>query len=133
MVKNNATKNKKNERFFSGLKGEQIALNEFLKIGFKLVKNRYKNEYGEIDLIVEDEKNKIIVFVEVKRRKNVYDYSSVISHKQWKRIFKSSEIFLYDNCDKYKNYNIRYDAIICFTNSKNIIHIENIFQNDQDI
>jgi len=122
--------NKNNHRFFSGLTGENIALNEFQKIGFSLVKKRYKTEFGEIDLIVEDKKNKILVFVEVKRRNKVFDYSNVISNKQWKRIYNASNVFLYENNDKYKNYYIRYDAIICFEESKNIVHIENIFVND---
>lgn len=122
--------NKNNHRFFSGLTGENIALNEFQKIGFSLVKKRYKTEFGEIDLIVEDKKNKILVFVEVKRRNKVFDYSNVISNKQWKRIYNASNVFLYENNDKYKNYYIRYDAIICFEDSKNIVHIENIFVND---
>lgn len=128
----NVVLNKKNERFFNGLNGEDIALSELKKLNFSLVKQRYKSEYGEIDLIVEDIRKKLLVFVEVKMRKQVYDYSTVISSRQWKRIFTASEDFLEKNKEKYKDYTIRFDAIICFTDSDNIVHIENILQNDQE-
>ena len=125
-----AEKNTKNEKFFSGLTGEKLALIEMEKKGFSLIKKRYKTKYGEIDLIVEDEEKKIIVFVEVKRRKIIYDYENLISKKQWERIYNSAEIFLSENVEKYRDYAIRYDAFICFTNSTNTIHIENILQID---
>ena len=116
-----------NERYFSGLIGEKLALKEMEKCGFSLVKQRYKTVYGEIDLIVENEEKQLLVFVEVKRRKEVYDYSNVITAKQWHRIYNSGNEFISQNYDKYKNYSIRYDAFICFTDSKNTHHIENVF------
>ena len=126
----NVKRNEKNERFFSGLTGENLALIEMEKKGFSLVKNRYKTRYGEIDLIVEDINKKLLVFVEVKRRKAIYDYENVISKNQWNRIYNSAEIFLLENEEKYKDYNIRYDAFICFNNTSNTIHIENVLQID---
>ena len=122
-----AVKNDRNERYFSGLKGEELALQEMEKLGFSLVKKRYKTEFGEIDLIVENAKQKLLVFLEVKRRKTIYDYSTVISQKQWHRIYNSAEQFLAENFETYKDYNIRYDAFICFTDTKTTHHIENIF------
>ncbi len=128
-------KNRRIERYLSGLKGEELALQEMQKKNFSLVKKRFKSEYGEIDLIVEDATNKLIVFVEVKRRKAIYDYENVITKRQWSRIYNSANEFLSQNYDKYKDYCIRYDAFICFTNSANTIHIENIFstENEQSI
>ncbi|GEM_PF-752618 len=120
-------KTEKNERYFTGLEGEEIALKEMEKLGFLLVKKRYKTEFGEIDLIVENEKQKLVVFLEVKRRKKIYDFSAVISKAQWHRIYDSAEQFLAENFEKYKDYNIRYDAFICFTETKTTHHIENVF------
>ena len=68
-----------NSRYKSGLFGEKLALEKMEKLGFQLVKTRYKTKYGEIDLIVENESKKMLVFVEVKRRKEVYDYENVIT------------------------------------------------------
>jgi len=120
-------KNIKNERYFSGLIGEELALKQMQRLGFSLVARRYKTSQGEIDLIVENKSKKLLVFVEVKRRKKVYDYENVITKKQWSRIYNTCEEFLSKNNDKYKDYFIRYDAFICFTDSKNTHHIENIF------
>ena len=116
-----------NGRFVSGLIGEQSALKQMEQVGFSCVAQRYKTQYGEIDLIVENKKQKLLVFMEVKRRKAIYDYEHVISKRQWDRIYNAAEKFLQDNQDKYSDYNIRYDAFICFTGSKTIHHIENIY------
>ena len=123
-------KTENNKRYFSGLLGEKLALNEMKKAGFLLVKQRYKTAYGEIDLIVENPIDKLLVFVEVKRRKEVYDYSSVITQNQWHRIYNAGNEFLAQYYDKYKDYLIRYDAFIYFTDNKNFHHIENIFPTD---
>ena len=120
-------KNIKNERYFSGLIGEELALKQMQKLGFSLVARRYKTSQGEIDLVVENKSKKLLVFVEVKRRKKVYDYENLITKKQWSRIYNTCVEFLSKNNDKYKDYFIRYDAFICFTDSKNTHHIENIF------
>ena len=40
-----------NSRYKSGLFGEKLALEKMEKLGFQLVKTRYKTKYGEIDLI----------------------------------------------------------------------------------
>lgn len=125
-------RNSKSERYFSGLKGEELALQEMKKKGFLFVKKRFRSEYGEIDLIVDNAVNKLIVFVEVKRRKVVYDYENVITKQQWNRIYNSANEFLSQNYDKYKDYCIRYDAFICFTNSTKTIHIENICPTEND-
>ena len=127
---NNHSSIKDNSRYKSGLLGEKIALKEMEKLGFEFVCFRYKTKEGEIDLIVEDKKQKLLVFVEVKRRKAIYDYENVISKNQWNRIYNSAEIFLLENEEKYKDYNIRYDAFICFNNTSNTIHIENVLQID---
>ena len=115
------------KNYVSGLIGEKIASDKMIKNGFTLLKQRYKTKFGEIDLIFKNETQKLLVFVEVKRRKNIYDYSEVITKKQWHRIYNTADNFIAENYDEYKDYSIRYDAFICFTKSKNTIHIENIF------
>ena len=129
-IKNIEKNNCKSERYLSGLFGEKLALEEMKKYGFSLVKQRYKTSSGEIDLIVKNKKQKLLVFIEVKRRKKIYDYENVITKQQWNRIYDASSEFLAENQEQYKDYFIRYDAFICFTNSNNTHHIENIFPTD---
>ena len=122
--------NKDNRRYKSGLLGEELALKELQKLGFSLVEHRYKTKSGEIDLIVKSNEKKMIVFVEVKRRKEVYDYDCVVSKPQWKRILEASEEFLQQHWDEYKDFQVRFDEFIFFTNNSNFHHIENIIPDE---
>ena len=124
---------KDSERYLSGLKGEELAIIYFERLGFCLVDRRFKTKEGEIDVVMADKNKKIIVFVEVKRRKKIYDYENVITKQQWNRIYNASIEFLRLQSPKYDNYDIRYDAFICFVNSSNTFHIENILTTDNKI
>ncbi len=124
--------NSKNEKYISGIKGEELAIEYFKKKGFCCIDKRYKTKNGEIDAIFVNETERMIVFVEVKRRKKIYDYDSVISKKQWNRIYNASMDFIQLHME-YSDYTIRYDAFICFSECKTPIHIENILTTDNII
>ena len=78
---------------------------------------------GEVDLIVC--KNKTLVFVEVKKRKNITDAAYSIVALQQKRIRRSAEVFLKNN-PQFCNYDIRFDAVL-FASLFKFQHIENAF------
>ena len=120
---------KNNEKYISGLTGEKTASQYMEKLGFVLLKNRFKTKNGEIDLIFKNDNEKLLVFMEVKRRKTIYDYENVISKKQWERIYNASSDFLFKN-PEYNEYDLRYDAFICFRDTNRVIHIPNILQTD---
>ena len=135
-------KNKNNDKYFSGLTGEKTAKQYMEKLGFVLLKNRFKTKNGEIDLIFKNDNEKLFVFMEVKRRKTIYDYENnetrtkydrdyenVILKRQWDRIYNASSDFLSKN-QEYNEYDLRYDAFICFRDTDRIIHIPNILQTD---
>lgn len=63
---------------------------------------------GEIDLIVR--RGKTLVFVEVKKRPTEEKGRLAIHPKNQARIIRASEVFLARH-PKYKNFNIRYDAV----------------------
>ena len=119
-----------NERYKSGLVGEKQAIMYFEKQGFVLLARRFKTKNGEIDAIFVNNRLNMLIFVEVKRRKAVYDYNKVISKHQWNRIYSASIDFIEQFSPKYDYFNIRYDAFICFLNNDNFFHIENILTND---
>jgi putative endonuclease len=54
--------------YLSGLAAEDQAARAYLKRGAELLVRRHRNAAGEIDLILRD--NGILIFVEVKQRKN---------------------------------------------------------------
>ncbi|MCC2646562.1 MAG: hypothetical protein K0R02_627 [Rickettsiaceae bacterium] len=68
---------------------------------------RYRNHFGEIDLIFT--KGKILIFIEVKARKK--NEPEVISSKQLKRIKNAAAYFI--SCKpEYTNYDVRFDLAI---------------------
>lgn len=54
------------ENKVTGKRGEDIALADLLKKGYRLITRNFRNKFGEIDLIMEDAQT--VVFVEVKTR-----------------------------------------------------------------
>jgi putative endonuclease len=76
--------------------GEKLALEAYLKAGYKVVAKQYRCAMGEIDLIVR--KKDVLVFVEV-RTKTTQRYGSAeesITDKKKKTIRKVSQFFLQD-------------------------------------
>ncbi|MBE5736111.1 MAG: YraN family protein [Clostridiales bacterium] len=89
--------------------GESIAKNYLIGVGYKIVKTNFKNKLGEIDIIAYDDD--VLVFVEVKYRKNSYfglPREAVNTEKQRKiRMVATSYI------NRYKLFNkaCRFDVL----------------------
>lgn len=76
---------------------------------------------GELDFVAC--KGKVLVFVEVKERKNIEHAMVAISKQQQKRIVMAAQVFL-QNHPQYDGFDIRFDAVFVklpFT----IVHIKN--------
>jgi putative endonuclease len=70
--------------YLSGLAAEDQAARAYLKRGAELLARRHRNAAGEIDLILRE--NGILIFVEVKRRKNRAELAESITERQWQRL-----------------------------------------------
>ena len=70
--------------YLSGLAAEDQAARAYQKRGAELLARRHRNEAGEIDLILRE--NGILVFVEVKKRKNRAELAESITDRQWQRL-----------------------------------------------
>ncbi len=110
-----------------GFSYEKKALEILEKNGYTLVRKNYVSKGGEIDLIVTS--NNLLVFVEVKYRKNhKYGYGfEVVDQKKQKRIYKSAMNFLEGN--NYEHFNMRFD-VISFDGEKHN-WIKNCFWGDE--
>ena len=113
-----------------GKTGEAIAREHFESLGFEVVAENYRYERAETDLVVKDEKNKVLVFVEVKtrRNKNFGEPQESVTLKKQEQMIKSAEGFLMTT-PGYENYDKRFDvAAIMIKNGKaEIDHIINAF------
>jgi putative endonuclease len=112
-----------------GKTGEEIAKNYLQKKKLKFLQSNYVYLRTEIDLIFFDKKNKILIFVEVKtrRNKNFGEPEESITITKQKHIKKAAEGFLHQN-KKYLNYDIRFDTVgIMMEEEIKVNHTENAF------
>ena len=114
-----------NKRKF-GIIGEKIAQKYLKNNGYKIIENNYYTRNGEIDIIAN--KEKYIVFVEVKTRNNEkYGKPSEAVNKTKKlHMRRSAAIFLREN--NFSKFIIRFDVIeVYMINGKcKINHIKQI-------
>ncbi len=108
--------------------GEDLACNFLNEIGFEILERNYRYGHGEIDIVAKDKD--ILVFIEVKTRKNL-EYGlpeSTITKSKQRQIKKIAEAYLYDK--KIKDTDCRIDVIAILFRGKekpNINHIINAF------
>lgn len=97
---------------------EGVALRYLEKKGLKKIKRNYNCKVGEIDIIMTV--NDILIFIEVKYRKNddwVSAVESVTKSKQ-RKIIKAAQLYLLQN-KKYKDWNCRFDVVSIQGNKEN--------------
>jgi putative endonuclease len=113
-----------------GKSGELMAKDFLSKKNYKFITANYRYERAEIDLIFEDEKNKMLIFAEVKTRRNKkygLPEESITVTKQ-NHIRKAALGFV-NNFPQYSKHDMRIDVVsILLTDDKSEInHIENAF------
>lgn len=110
--------------------GESLAYSYLKKKGYCILKQNYRNRFGEIDLICKEDN--IIVFVEVKSR-----YSSLygsplesVTYSKQKQIINLCKFYI--TLNKLHQYNCRFDVIEIILNTKDnsflINHIEDAYR-----
>ncbi len=110
-----------------GKKGEDIARKYLVKKGYKIITSNYYTRYGEIDIICEKEKE--LIFVEVKTRRNT-NYGSpeeAITKQKIAHLRKAALIYLDKEGKNYKG--LRFDVIGILWQGEDISinHIEAAF------
>jgi putative endonuclease len=89
---------------------ESVAAKHLKQQGFKTIKRNFHSRFGEIDLIMQ--KDQLLIFVEVKYRKNTDWMSaeeSVTINKQ-RKIIKTAEVFLMKQ-PQFQSLNCRFDVV----------------------
>lgn len=108
-----------------GKRGEQIAAEALEKNGYQIIQHNYHCRYGEIDLIAEQ--GELVVFVEVKLRKN--DRFSLareaVGPAKRQKLRFAAQCWLAERDDDRP---ARFDVVEVYTQDGRIVHIENAFE-----
>ena len=111
-----------------GARGEEIAHDYLISKGFEIIRRNYRYGRGEIDLIVK--KDEILIFVEVKSRKNL-EYGPPelsVTKRQQRQIRRTASAYLYENGNDDCDCRIDVIAILMKGKEKPAInHIINAF------
>ena len=109
-----------------GKYGENLARKFLEGKGYEILCMNYSSFYGEIDII--SKKGDILVFVEVKARKNVdfgYPFEAVDRFKM-EKILTTSYFYLQEN--NIEDVQLRFDIVEVYLRDKKINHMENVFE-----
>ncbi len=117
-----------------GRRGEDLALEYLLKLGYTLLHRNWRSKYrgfGEIDLIMTNGSGVVIVFIEVKyRRKHgcFGDASTAIDENKKNMLYKTGQQYLIENA-KSLDSECLFSAVLIDESafSRSISVIENIF------
>lgn len=111
-----------------GNAGEQIVADLLKNKKFQILAQNYRTKFGEIDLIAQ--KEELLVFVEVKTRKNEYfPISNVVTFNKQTKMSRTAKYFiLQNNIDIYSKV-CRFDVATVILNdgSFKVEYIENAF------
>ncbi|MGN0929139.1 MAG: YraN family protein [Alphaproteobacteria bacterium] len=117
----------KRTNYSIGIEAENKAKEILQNMGFSIFTSRYQVghglEAGEIDIIAINKQKKLLLFIEVKKRKTLSLAGESIGTTQMKRIYSSAEFFL-SNHKEFENFDCRFDAIL-FDDFFNHEYIEN--------
>jgi putative endonuclease len=113
----------KKRAYVWGIAAEWIAAGWLMLHGYKILRRRYRNKHGEIDLIAL--KNETVIFIEVKARKDESTALESISPRQKMRIERSARSFM--TRASYRTMSMRFDVITCSPWQKPL-HLINAWQ-----
>lgn len=88
---------------------EYIGAAFLLLKNYRILKMRYRNYGGEIDIIAV--KGKVVVFIEVKARKNKVDALRSVTPVKQKILARAAEGFIAAN-PRYATYGVRFDVMV---------------------
>ena len=84
----------KRQNKVTGRRGEEVALTELVKKGYRLLARNWGSKFGEIDLVMED--GEVVVFVEVKTKVGE-DFGlpeEEVTERKFAQVRRMGEVFL---------------------------------------
>ena len=112
----------------TGKKGEAIALKILEEKGYKILETNWRFKRAEVDIIVKEEKENIVVFVEVKTRTSDYfgTPDAFVTEKKERLLVDVAQAY----CEEINHdWEIRFDiiSVLILRHETKIEHIEDAF------
>ncbi len=117
----------KAKTYDQGVKAERAAANWLRLKGYKILEERYKTQYGEIDLIIS--KGNMIAFVEVKARKTKAEALESVTPKMQGRITNAALHYISQN--NLTTFDFRFDVVSVMPSVLGMVtiqHLDNAWQ-----
>lgn len=108
--------------YSKGVLAEKAAIKQLKRDGYKILKERYKTKFGEIDIIAE--KADLIAFIEVKAHQSAEASLYAVTPKTRRRIEQSALWFLSEN-PEYSGFDMRFDVIVLKDGGRCVEHLDN--------
>ncbi len=95
-----------------GNQAEQLALDHLIANGLSLIEQNYLTRFGEIDIIMIDQLKQVLVFVEVRYRKNTSFGSptDTIDQTKQNKLIRTAGHYLQQH-DQYEDFICRFDVV----------------------
>ncbi len=113
---------KRKRAYQKGHDGEALACDYLAREGWRVLEQRYKTPYGEIDVIAQ--KADWCIFVEVKARTSAEEALYAITPRQQQRIIQAAQHFIAETA---LDCNMRFD-VIAISATNMITHIEHAWE-----
>lgn len=102
----------------TGDEGEQLALEFLREKGYSIIETNYRYGKGEIDIIAKDEEKDLLIFVEVKSRKNLEfgEPEYAVTKNKIRQIKRMAQLYFYDK--EIKEADCRFDVVTILYNQQ---------------
>ena len=109
-----------------GKQGEEIAVNYVIEKGYEILERNWRNRHKEIDIIAKDGKELVIVEVKTRKSNNYGEPDLAVNKQKQRLLISAANAYIFRN---NMDINTRFDIIsIVFNNEKPVIdHIEDAF------
>ena len=87
------------EKRLSGSWGEERALSFLLSRGYRLLERNYRSRYGELDLIMRDDRFLVFAEVKARKRKSFARAREAVTPAKRERLVKTARLWLAENED----------------------------------
>jgi putative endonuclease len=95
-----------------GRRGEELAAEHFLRLGYTILARNHRTRWGELDLVLADEGEVTIVFCEVKsRRLGSGDWRDSLHERKRRQVRTMAAAWLNEVSDRPRYAELRFDAV----------------------